>query len=128
MIAVDSSALVLAVTDTTERGAMIRTRLHDGAAAPHLVDAEVGQAIRGLVLRAVLQTNAAERSLTAAFDLVTERYAHGALRRRAWQLRAQVSYYDGLYVALAEAAALPLVTADRRLTRASGPRCHFELV
>lgn len=128
MIVVDASALVLAVSDTTTRGAQVRAQLDDGAAAPHLVDAEVGEALRGLVRRGLLRHDDAERSLAAAFDLVIERYAHGPLSRRAWELRGGVSFYDGLYVALAEAAGLALTTADRRLARAVGPRCGFWLV
>jgi predicted nucleic acid-binding protein len=44
------------------------------------------------------------------------------------QLRKSVSFYDGLYVALAETAGLPLVTADVKLRGAAGPRWTFELV
>lgn len=40
----------------------------------------------------------------------------------AWQLRDNVSAYDAVYVALAEALDCPLVTFDRRLAKAS-PRC-----
>ncbi len=34
-------------------------------------------------------------------------------------------YGDACYVALAELLGAPLVTLDRRLTRAPGPRCVF---
>jgi hypothetical protein len=37
----------------------VRARLAGGAAAPHLVDAEVGQAVRGLVLRGMLDAKLA---------------------------------------------------------------------
>lgn len=39
-----------------------------------------------------------------------------------------ITPYDGEYVAIAEALSLPLLTRDARLTRASGPRCQFELI
>jgi predicted nucleic acid-binding protein len=128
VIVIDGSALVVAVVDTASRGAQVRGLLTEGAVAPHLVDAEVGQALRGLVLRDALSPDAAERSLRAAADLVVERYDHVALRRRAWELRDSVSFYDGLYVALAEALGLELVTADARLARAGGPRCARAVV
>jgi predicted nucleic acid-binding protein len=35
-------------------------------------------------------------------------------------LRHNLSFYDGLYVALAEVLNAPLVTLDRRLARAAG--------
>jgi predicted nucleic acid-binding protein len=127
-VVVDASALTIAVTDTTGRGDRVRTRLEGGAVAPHLVDAEVGQAIRGLVLRGVLNADDAEASLRAADGLVVERFPHPPLRGRAWQLRSNLSFYDGLYVALAEAVLLPLLTADVKLARTYGPRCAIEAV
>lgn len=123
MIVIDASALVVAVVEAGERGRAVRRLLDDGAAAPHLVDAEVGQAVRGLVLRDVLDEPAGSAALGAAHELVTERHTHRALSARAWALRANVSYYDGLYVSLAEALALPLVTVDRRLAAAVPTGC-----
>lgn len=128
MIVIDASALVVGVTDTTERGRKVRARLADGAVAPHLVDAEAGRAMRGLVLRGLLDAGAGERSLAAAEALVGERYPHRPLRPRAWALRANVSFYDGLYVALAELTGYPLVTTDAKLGGAHGPTCAIELV
>lgn len=128
MIVADGSALVFAVADTTERGARVRSRLADGAIAPHLVDAEVGQAIRGLVRRRLLEPAAAERSLMAAEHLVLDRYPHPALRPQAWELRDNISFYDGLYVSLAERAGLTLLTADARLAAAPRVRCEISLV
>ena len=51
--------------------------------------------------------------------------AHSRLATRAWEFRDSVTYYDATYVALAELLDAPLVTLDRRLARASGPRCAF---
>jgi predicted nucleic acid-binding protein len=125
VIVIDGPALVIAVVDTTDR---IRSLLEEGSAAPHLVDAEVGQGIRGLILRGMIEADAAERSLRAAEHLVVDRYPHPPLQARAWQLRDGVSFYDGLYVALAELLGLPLVTADIKLVSATGPRCPFQVV
>lgn len=44
---------------------------------------------------------------------------------RVWALRANVTSYDAWYVALAEALDYPIVTLDRRLSRATGPMCDF---
>jgi predicted nucleic acid-binding protein len=128
MIVADGSALVIAVADTTARGQRARARLADGAIAPHLVDAEVGQAVRGLVHRGLLDADAAVRSLRAAEHLVLDRFPHPPLRPRAWELRDNVSFYDGLYVALSERTDLALLTADVELSEAPGPRCVVELV
>jgi predicted nucleic acid-binding protein len=128
VIVIDGSALAIAVADTTERGRAVRARLGDGAIAPHLVDAELGQALRGLVLRGLLSATRAQRSLRLGEALVLERFPHPPLRPRAWDLRDNVSFYDALYVALAEARSLPLLTADAKLSRARGLRCRAEVV
>jgi predicted nucleic acid-binding protein len=39
-----------------------------------------------------------------------------------------VSVYDAWYVALAERLSVTLVTTDRRLASANGPRCEIEVV
>jgi predicted nucleic acid-binding protein len=38
-----------------------------------------------------------------------------------------VSPYDAWYVAVAETLDVPLLTLDRRMAVASGPRCEFRL-
>ncbi len=59
--------------------------------------------------------------LTDFEDLPVHRWAAGdALRRRAFDLRQNLTAYDGAYVALAEALECPLVTRDVRLARAAG--------
>ena len=57
-----------------------------------------------------------------------DRFPHPPLRPRAWELRDNVSFYDGLYVALSERTDLALLTADVKLSEAPGPRCVVELV
>jgi len=47
---------------------------------------------------------------------------------RGWQLRDNVTAYDGAYVALAETLEVPLLTRDVRLSRATGIRCEVELL
>jgi len=49
----------------------------------------------------------------------------GILAARVWALHPNVTAYDAAYVALAEELDAPLVTLDRRLPRADGPRCSF---
>ena len=39
-----------------------------------------------------------------------------------------MTVYDAAYVALAEALDTRLLTGDRRLSRAAGPRCPIELL
>ena len=42
-----------------------------------------------------------------------------------WELRENVTAYDGWYVALTESLDAKLATLDIRLAKATGPRCHF---
>ena len=44
---------------------------------------------------------------------------------RVWELRSNLTSYDAWYVALAEALDCPLVTLDRKLSRAIGPKCEI---
>jgi predicted nucleic acid-binding protein len=48
------------------------------------------------------------------------RYPHLALLERTWELRHNLGVHDGVYVALAEMLEAPLVTCDRRISRAPG--------
>ena len=47
---------------------------------------------------------------------------------RMWELRHNVTAYDGAYLALAEALAAPLVTRDAKLASAPGHRARIVLV
>ena len=47
---------------------------------------------------------------------------------RAWELRANATVYDAVYVALAELLDAPLVTADGKLANAPGIRCRIEVL
>ncbi len=85
--------------------------------APHLIDAEVGQSLRRVARK---QDDRAADALGRFAGLPLRRIVHTGLLDRAWQLRHNVSFYDGLYVALAEVLSVPLITLDRRLVKAIG--------
>ena len=87
--------------------------------APYLIDAEIGQALRRRVAARMLGDDHASEALSKFAGLPLRRIVHTGLLGRAWQLRHNLSFYDGLYVALAELLDAPLVTLDRRLARAA---------
>lgn len=60
-------------------------------------------------------------------DLPVMLHPYPPFASRVWELRNNVSAYDAWYVALAESLEAPLVTLDRRLMRATGPRCAFSV-
>jgi predicted nucleic acid-binding protein len=60
-------------------------------------------------------------------SLPIELFPYHPCAARVWELRPNVTVYDAWYVALAERLDAALATLDRRLQRASGPRCEFLL-
>lgn len=129
MIVVDCAAVVDALTavDGTDdlRAFMAREEL----SAPTLLDFEVVSALRGLTLRGHLTAARAEDALTDFDDLEVRRWPSGdGLRRRAFQLRDNVSAYDAAYVSLAEALDCLLLTRDARLARSGGHLIRIEVL
>jgi predicted nucleic acid-binding protein len=62
----------------------------------------------------------------ADFDL--HRHGHLDLLARAWKLRENLTAYDAMYVALAEALDAPIVSCDAPLAKAPGHRAHVEVI
>jgi predicted nucleic acid-binding protein len=60
-----------------------------------------------------------------ASDLALTRYPHDVLLGRVWELRGNLTAYDAVYVALAEALDAPLVTCDAKLAAAPGHRARI---
>lgn len=58
-------------------------------------------------------------------ELDFERVPTAQMIRRAYELRANVTSYDATYVALAETLDCELLTGDKRLAAATGPRCSI---
>ena len=65
-------------------------------------------------------------TLEGALELAVELWPYDAVAERVWQLRANVTVYDGAYAALAETLRVPLITLDRRLAFAPGLGCVVE--
>lgn len=125
----DASVVLSALVDDTGSGALAREALaRDEMHAPHLLDVEVTSALRGRVLGGHLDPLRAAAALRDLDDLAVARYAHPWLLVRAWELRDNLTVYDAVYVALAEALEQPLVTADARLAEAPGLRCDLRLL
>jgi predicted nucleic acid-binding protein len=95
--------------------------------APHLVDVEVTHALRRLVATGQLGDDRASDARADVADLLITRYPHLALLERAWELRHNLTVYDGVYVALAEFLEAPLVTCDTRLGGVPGHDAEIEL-
>lgn len=130
MIVLDAS-VVLEVLLRMPAGVALEERLfraEETLHAPHLIDVEVAQVLRRYALAGDVD---AERCRAALEDLAgfsLTRYPHDFLMQRVWDLRANLSAYDAVYVALAEALDAPLLTRDQRLANAPGHGARVELV
>ncbi len=124
MIVVDASLVVDAVLG---EGALLPRLWTDDLAAPHLLDAEFGAVLRRKSFAGLLRTEAAEAALDGFGAVEIERYPHGPLLRRAWQLRQNLSFTEALYVALAEQLGVPLLTLDVRIAGAPGVKVTVEV-
>lgn len=127
---VDASIFTAFYASDDPRRDLVAARLATGDAlfAPAHLDAEVVSALRGLSRsRPALgaQVPTALRHF-AAFPI--RRMAVAPLMQRMWELRDNVTAYDAAYVALAERLDAHLLTSDRKLAAATGPRCEFELI
>lgn len=130
MIVADASAL-LELALGTARAERIAARVLDPdetVHAPHLVDVEVAQALRRLVLLGEVAAARAEQALEDFGDVLLRRYPHADLLPRIWQLRDSVTAYDAAYLALAEALDAPLLTCDSKLARSHGHSVRVELI
>lgn len=130
MAVVDATVLVEYLSNA-ENATLARERIgHHGWQlwAPQLVDAEVGHALRRLVRCDKLEAGAAEEALDELIMMELERVEHAQLLPRAWELRDNLSFYDALYVALAEAIGQPLITFDSRIAKAPGLEVEIEVL
>lgn len=129
VLVVDASVLYDVLTDGPAAAASrARMAADPDQVAPQVIDAEVmGLLRRDTMLRAV---DATTSSLAARelHDWPADRLSLRPFLERVWELRGNVRTWDAFYVAVAEAFDSPLLTLDRRLARAKGPRCQIEVI
>lgn len=129
MLVVDASVIAPAVADGGVDGAAIRARLRgEDIAGPDLLRIEVLSAVRRQLRAERLSVVQAGAAIDDLMLLPLSVFPTAPLLRRAWDLRDNVTIYDGCYVALAEALSCGLLTADTRLAHAPGVRCAIELI
>jgi predicted nucleic acid-binding protein len=129
VIVVDASVLAVALGDDGTDGQEARQRLGDETlVAPELVDLEVVSVWRRHVAATRMSARRAASAVADLADLPLRRSSHQPMLHRIWELRRVVTPYDAAYVALAEALGVVLVTAEARLSRASGMHCQIEVV
>ena len=130
MTVVDASALLEFLLQTP-RGHRVEARLYRDAGdlhVPHLADVEVTQGLRRLVRSGEVSAQRAAEAIEDLADLDLHRHSHVDLLTRAWRTRENITAYDAMYVALAEALDAPMLTCDAPLAKSPGHRARIELV
>ena len=89
-----------------------------------MILAEASNTLRRLEIAGDISTSAATRVLRNLIRTNLELFGFAPYAERIWQLRSNLTSYDAWYVALAESLDCPLITLDRRLSRATGPTCE----
>ena len=69
-----------------------------------------------------------QEALEDLADIPLSRYPHDFLIPRVWELRATLTAYDAVYVALTELPDAPLLTCDGKIASASGHSANVEVV
>jgi predicted nucleic acid-binding protein len=95
---------------------------------PHLCPVEVTSAFRGLALAKKIRIVRAAEALIDLADLPAMRHPVEPLLPRIWTLRANLTAYDAVYVALAEAVEAPLVTCDRKIAPKYAHHVQVEVI
>ncbi|HKU38912.1 MAG TPA: type II toxin-antitoxin system VapC family toxin [Polyangiales bacterium] len=127
-LVVDASVVVAALVDGGTEGQWAERQLAaEPLAAPHLLLVEAANILRRAALAGQISDDVAALAHADLVQLRVELFPYELVAARVWELRGTVTAYDGWYVALAESLDAPLATLDRKLSRASGPRCAFKL-
>ena len=127
-VVVDASMVVAALTDSGTDGLWAESLLAgESLAAPHLMTVEAANILRRAALAGDISSDVASLAHSDLLDLRVEVFPYPPCAARVWELRRNVTCYDGWYVAVAELLEAPLATLDGRLANSPGPRCQFLL-
>ena len=123
---VDASVLVAALVDDGEEGRWSETSIsRDALIAPELLLVETSNILRRLERAGIVSNIEANAAHSDLLRLDVELFPFAPFAERVWALRGNLTSYDAWYVALAERFECPLLTLDRKLSRATGPMCEF---
>ncbi len=130
MLVLDAS-IVIELLVNGRRASSIRQRLEHSTEswhAPQLIDVEVVQVLRRYVRRGWIVTEHGETAIHALRDFDMVRHEHRWLLSRVWQHRNNLTAYDAVYLALAEALPARLMTADRAFEAVASNQVTVELI
>ncbi len=120
----DASAIVALLLDSGPDGRWVTSELIDAELlAPSLITLEAANTMRRHESASLVSADQAAQAHVDLLDLTIEQWPYELLAKRAWELRHNLSIYDGSYVALAELTSTALITLDKRIAGAPGLRC-----
>ncbi|MBA2546656.1 MAG: type II toxin-antitoxin system VapC family toxin, partial [Solirubrobacterales bacterium] len=97
-------------------------------AAPEILIVEVISALRRTTAAGRISAWHASEAIEDLGRMRLELFPSLPLRRRAWELRENVTAYDAMFVALAELLGEPLATKDRPLAKAVARHTSVETI
>jgi predicted nucleic acid-binding protein len=119
-VVIDASALFELVVKSELAPAVTQAVGDTDMVAPDVVNPEVLSILGRAERRRTLTAQRAVQAVDDLMDAPVRRFSTLPLLAEAWSLRANVTAADALYVVLARILRCPLVTADRKLSRAPG--------
>ena len=119
-VVIDASALFELVVQSERAPAVAQAVGATDMVAPDVVNPQVLAILRRLERTGSLPAREAVQAVDDLMDAPVRRFSTLPLLAEAWMLRANVSAADACYVVLARILRCPLVTADRKLSRAPG--------
>ncbi|MDQ3383966.1 MAG: type II toxin-antitoxin system VapC family toxin [Actinomycetota bacterium] len=130
-LVIDASAVTEFVL-ASRLGGRVTDRLDDvppdSVHIPHLCLSEVSQALRSLARGGVISPDRGAAAIALLHDFGAVRHGADPFLARVWELRHNLTAYDALYVALAEALDARLMTCDRGMARAAQPLARVVLI
>jgi predicted nucleic acid-binding protein len=130
VIVLDASA-VLEWLLRTDRGLRVEAEIFSRANtlhAPHLLDVEIAHALRRYTRDREVTEARAQELLETFAGLRIMRHRHVSLLTRLWELRHNLTAYDAIYIALAEALNAPFLTCDAKIAAAPGHHATVQLI
>ena len=130
MIVLDASILAAIVGDDGSDGDAARAALGAAgeASVPDLADVETLSVLRHLHLAGDITATRFRHAVDDLATLPLTRYPALPLLGRASKLVHNITAYDAMYVTLAEALDVVLLTGDARLARAPGLPCKVRVL
>lgn len=126
MVVVDASVIVSTLVDVGREGQWAEAAVADGILiGPELILVEASNILRRLEQAGEISQQEATNAHGDLLQLDMELFPFAPFAERVWALRSNLTSYDAWYVALAEEFDCPLIILDKRLSRASGPKCEI---